>query len=164
MFNKTWQNIIDIESFSNWILCHDLLGTGDSGGTNMFMLRQNRDFSTKFIMPCLWDFGKSFFMKNQWSESHGSGCFVYGPLFEDDEFVAYYKENWAKKKRFLIDEIIKYINIFLTSNELKAYEECVDLNNKVWNMDLPLPSQCLNQYVGWFTNREVWLDKNINEL
>ena len=51
---------IDIESYARWLLCHDILGTVDPAGSNLFMYKPTLDpanpQSTKMKMGPIWDF------------------------------------------------------------------------------------------------------------
>lgn len=164
LYDGTWSDIIDVESFVNWIICHDVLGTGDSGGTNMYMLKYDQSKNTKVKMPVLWDFGKAFFMKDQWSESHGSGCFVYGPLFHDRAFITQYKDRWNSLHDAVIKKICNFLHTYKESEEIIAYETSVLLNNQIWNMSTRRPSLLVEEYMEWFKDREIWLMENIDKL
>lgn len=164
LYDGTWPDLIDVDSFINWILCHDILGTGDSGGTNMYMLKYDRTENSKIKMPVLWDFGKAFFMKNQWSESHGSGCFVYGPLFQDSAFISQYKNRWYSLHEELIKKMCDYLHAYKETDEIIAYESSVLLNNKIWSMTTVRPTLLVEDYVEWFKNREVWLMEAIDKI
>ena len=164
LYDGTWPEVIEAESFVNWILCHDILGTGDSGGTNMFLLKYDRSESTKIKMPVLWDFGKALFMKNQWSESHGSGCFVYGPLFQDSVFISLYKNRWSSLHEEVIKKMCDFLDGYKGSEEIIAYETSVLLNNMIWNTSTTRPTLLVDDYVEWFKNREIWLMESIDKI
>lgn len=52
--NGTYPLYIDVESCARWLLAHQLLGTLDAGGSNMFIIR--RDSLSRLQMGTLWDF------------------------------------------------------------------------------------------------------------
>ena len=51
---------IDVESYARWLLCHDILGTVDPAGSNLYMYKTTFDptnpTSTKMKMGPIWDF------------------------------------------------------------------------------------------------------------
>jgi hypothetical protein len=53
---------IDVESFARWLLAHDILGTWDSYGSNLFIARYDT-LDSKVRMPVLWDFDTIFRME-----------------------------------------------------------------------------------------------------
>lgn len=160
----TWISSLDVTSFVNWIMCHDILGTGDGGGTNMYILKEDRSDNSKVEMPCFWDFGKAFYMKNQWSESHGSGIFAFGPLLKDDIFKLLYKTKWNNIHATIINNLCTFLNDYKLSNEFGAIGLSIQLDNNRWNVDNNNPSVQLDNYSEWFKEREQWITKNIDNL
>ena len=60
---------IDVESFARWLLTHDILGTWDSYGSNLFIARYDT-LDSKVRMPVLWDFDTIFRMEGAWANIH----------------------------------------------------------------------------------------------
>ena len=48
ILKDNYQDYIDITSFAKWLLAHDILGTYDSGGSNIFLSKYNHSDTTKF--------------------------------------------------------------------------------------------------------------------
>ena len=162
--NGAWNDYIDVNSFVNWILCHDIMGSGDGGGTNMYILKENRSPKSKIEMPCLWDFGKAFFMKDQWSESHGSGFFAFGPLFREDSFKALYINKWVNNRVKVIEEICSFLDLYRESVEFINLETSIKLNDIRWKVDYTSLSILISNYKDWFKSRDIWISQNLNNL
>lgn len=96
-------NYIDYESFARWILAHDILGSSDAAGSNMFLykeeLDENNPTDSKLKMATLWDFDTSFkCADSEWSNQHILSIFYYPQLFKDQAFVEKYLELYNAYK------------------------------------------------------------------
>lgn len=101
---------IDYESFARWILAHDILGSSDAAGSNMFLykeeLDENNPTASKLKMSTLWDFDTSFkCADSEWSNQHILSIFYYPELFKDHAFVEKYLELYNAYK----DKVYGYV-------------------------------------------------------
>lgn len=90
---------IDLTSFARWLLAHDILGSTDYHGCNMFVSKKDyvpaSPTSTKLRMPVLWDFDSSFRAGDgNWSNQHLFDTYYFPKLLERPEFVAAYIAAW----------------------------------------------------------------------
>lgn len=90
---------IDLSSFARWLLAHDILGSTDYHGSNMFVSKKDyvpaSPTSTKLRMPTLWDFDSSFLAGDgNWSNQHLFDTYYFPKLLERPEFVAAYIAAW----------------------------------------------------------------------
>ena len=53
---------IDFDSHINWLLAHELLGTADGSGSNMFFYQYDMSPISKLKMGPLWDFDSTLSM------------------------------------------------------------------------------------------------------
>jgi len=66
-----YPNFIDCNSFATWVLAHDILGTYDGSGSNMYFSKFSRSQEDLIKMPVLWDFDSIFEMPlNSFSMIH----------------------------------------------------------------------------------------------
>ena len=133
---------IDYESFARWILAHDILGTTDAGGSNMYlykeMLNEEEPSDSKLKMATPWDFDTVFQAENnKWSNIHNDVVFFYPELFKDKKFVDVYKELFNKYRYIVYDKVSAYFS-HLQEECGEAFDESRLLHQKVY------PSQCLN--------------------
>lgn len=87
-------SMIDMGSFASWLLAYDILGTGDSGGTNCYLYKY--DFtsptakttnSSLLKMGPLWDFDAVLKNEGRWASIHNVDYSFYFPyLLDIDEF------------------------------------------------------------------------------
>lgn len=105
---------IDLRSFARWLLVQDITYNDDVAGSNMYLYKDDYDesvpMSTKLKMGPLWDFDAMFrgtSYKDQWGLFHSSPFFYYGQLFEDENFVEVYKEEWEAVKPILMECVEK---------------------------------------------------------
>lgn len=94
---------IDYTSFARWLLVHDILGTYDAGGSNMFLYKEDMDlddpFSSLLKMGPTWDYDSSFMVgEMEYAEIHRVKFFYYHKLFQKPAFVAEYIRQWDNVK------------------------------------------------------------------
>lgn len=91
--NGTYTQYIDVESFAAWVLAHDILGTWDVGGSNLYMTKYDDTPDSKFKMGPLWDFDSNTRMGgNSFSRYHTDVDFYFPMLFDNvnPTFTRYY--------------------------------------------------------------------------
>lgn len=136
----TAAGFIDYQSFARWILGHDILGTVDSGGSNMFIYKEGLDNtepgSSKLMMATLWDFDTSLKEgKTGWSTIHNSNEFYYPQLFKDPAFVSKYLEQYNANKDKVCGLMEEYLNK-LNADNGEAIRQSMELHSRLY------PSQC----------------------
>lgn len=132
---------IDCESFARWVLAHDILGSLDAAGSNMFLYKDSFEpaepSASKLKMSTLWDFDTCFRMENgQWSNQHTSSVFYYPELFQNGEFVTAYKKLYAEYKDVVYPYVEQTLNDIRTSDG-KAFEQSRQLHRTVYANQCP---------------------------
>lgn len=116
--NRDVEKYIDIDSFARWILAHDLLGTTDGLGSNMFVVKRNYfvndPFASKLEMGPLWDFDTCIYSdKDTFATIHSFPSFWFYKLFENKDFVKSYLDLYNSLKEdvvsFVDDSMQKYL-------------------------------------------------------
>ena len=160
-------NYIDIDSFSRWLLLHDILGTWDAGGSNMFLYKESMDpdnpFASKLKIGPAWDFSTAFLQANDWASIHGTSVLYYSTLMTKNDFKGIYKQNWYDLSDSLTDTMQKFTHDYLASHG-PALQESWDLDTERWNYvpeDVWQVSQSVNK---WFVSRTDWLNSAIYAL
>jgi len=160
--NATYTDYIDVRSFAGWCLVHDIMGTNDSGGANMFYTKYDTTAASKIVMPLAWDFDMSYRTTSAWSRSHvrqmdkllasANRKFV-------DEFVAL----WRAVGSTLVADATSYMTAFRQSPEGVGLNNSFLLDQMVYNRS----SSVYNHTAGcisWMTTRQAWLNTAINAL
>lgn len=146
---------IDYDSFARWILGHDILGTKDAAGSNMFLYKDDLDSnapeSSKLMMGTMWDFDTSFMVgANEWSTVHSHPVFYYEQLFKDPLFVKKYLEKYNNYKDKVYEYVEDYFNNLKNVNG-EAIKQSMALHKEIY------PSQCKNTL-------EKQIDESLNFL
>ena len=58
--NGTYEKYIDVMSFARWMLAHDIMGTWDSGGSNLYVMKYDNTENSLLQMANMWDFDTIF--------------------------------------------------------------------------------------------------------
>lgn len=169
ILNGTYSNYIDIKSFAKWILAHDILGSKDSGGTNLYVAKYDDTPNSLLEMPVLWDFDSNFRMEpGEFSKCHNNaGDFYFYNLFNNtnNSFTSKYKELWLQIKPTLLSTITQYILSITDSEYGRALESSRMLHYNRWGYT-PYENigELAQEAINWFNNHLDKLDVNINKL
>lgn len=161
-----YEQYIDVNSFASWILAHDILGTWDSGGSNLYLMRY--DNNSLLQMANMWDFDTIFWMnKDSFSRYHTESYDYYFPLLFNNvntTFLYAYINKWNKIKDIIPQQIIDFIKEFADSEEGKALQLSREYYTKRWNKELTTVSEDVEKVTDWFNNHLPWLDTTINNM
>ena len=163
----TYQNHIDISSFASWILAHDILGTADGSGSNIFLTKYDNTKNSKVMMGNLWDFDSIFQKTKEWSSSHSMFYFKY--LFSGNTnkaFVKAYRNRWDDVSPTIFNQINMYLDEFAQSEEVAALDISIEWDNQLWNWELKNSSvqKLVNLYKSYFNKRKSWLTYAISQF
>ncbi len=169
ILNGTYSNYIDIKSFAKWILAHDILGSKDSGGTNLYVAKYDDTQNSLLEMPVLWDFDSNFRMEpGEFSKCHNNaGDFYFYNLFNNtnNSFTSKYKELWLQIKPTLLSTITQYILSITDSEYGRALESSRMLHYNRWGYTpYETIGELAQEAINWFNNHLDKLDVNINKL
>lgn len=169
ILNETYSNYIDIKSFAKWILAHDILGSKDSGGTNLYVAKYDDTPNSLLEMPVLWDFDSNFRMEpGEFSKCHNNaGDFYFYNLFNNtnNSFTSKYKELWLQIKPTLLSTITQYILSITDSEYGRALESSRMLHYNRWGYTpYETIGELAQEAINWFNNHLDKLDVNINKL
>ena len=108
-------DLFDYTSFAKWILAHDLLGSSDPAGTNMYYVMEATDSEGNALQPLqagpLWDFGAIFKVKDSdWSAQHISKITYYPQLFKREKFVSEYIRIFNELKPTFVSDITERLD------------------------------------------------------
>ena len=164
--NGTYEQYIDVLSFARWILAHDILGTWDSGGSNLYVMKYDNSENSLLQMANLWDFDTCFSMnKNEFSRYHDATYdFYYHYLFNSSNkiFSDTYKQLWNEQKTSVLNELISFINNYALSNEATALQLSREYHAEKWNTDINNIYQEAEYYQEWLTDHFNLIDPLIN--
>ena len=152
---------IDVESFARWLLTHDILGTWDSYGSNLFVSRYD-SLDSKARMPVLWDFDAIFMMEGTWSNVHRERFFFQHLLSSRDRvFASTYLALWEELKSSVFDGMLSFIDKYEISEEAEAVDASMNLDAERWHNEYTSLRDHLATARTWFESREAWMDEHI---
>ncbi len=163
-----FEEFLDVESAAKWILCHDILGTYDSGGSNLYIAKYNNKPGSKLTVPVLWDFDSSFDERRQsaFSRMHSSSHGYFKHLFASNNhvFVATYKKLWQKYREKVTEAFDAFPQEVISSTQFGRVQASLDYAAKVnKRKSLKLTTEYSTYYL-WIDKHLEWLDNEIGRL
>ena len=70
LWSGAYPSLIDVESMAIWLMAHDILGTNDAGGSNIFLTKYDNTPRSKLMMGPLWDFDTIMMTEGRWATVH----------------------------------------------------------------------------------------------
>lgn len=174
--NDAYDDYIDVESFARWQLIHDILGTWDKAGSNVFMSKYDNSSPdnpyedgtwSKIAMSTPWDFDTCLRsdMEDSWANNHGTNVNYSDWLFtsSNNSFFNSYQSLWNSISSDLWTSVLDQMN------ELKntlgdAINIARKLDAKKWNYKHYTIEQNISEAEAWFSKRTEWLNNKINSL
>ena len=156
-----YPSCIDVESWARWLLAHEILGTEDCYGSNIFVAC-NDSLGSKARMPVLWDFDSIFQMEDDWSNVHNHRFFFNRLLSSaNGAFRQAYRTLWEEIRRSVFDGILSYIDGYAISEEAGAVDAAMRLDADRWHSEYTSFHDHLDKARAWFNTREAWLEEHI---
>lgn len=164
--DDTYDSYLDVESFVNWILFHDMLGTGDGGGINKYMYKYDNSSNTLIKMGPLWDFDGILQLTDSWPYVHGNDVnnFYYRRLFKSSSFVETYCERWGIISKTFYTKLSQIIDEFITSEEGISLMLSRSLEHELCGIEYQSLSENALTAKTFFEVRRQWLSEEIEEM
>ena len=157
--NGTYPDWIDVRSFAGWCLVHDMMGTKDAGGTNMYYTKYDTTATSKIVMPLAWDFDMAYRISTAFSASHVehfSGLFNSSNRALTGEYAAL----WREIRGSFIADSKAYLQAFYNSSQGIGVALSADLDKQVYGRTLSVYSR-ISSFNKWMASRFAWLDNAI---
>lgn len=171
--DDTYEGVIDLESFVNWILGHDILGSGDPCGANIFVTKFDSTDESKIRMGNLWDFDRVMEMNDDWSREHLRGIFCYkyliGTDFETDIFINtkfqnLYIERFDEINGMLFDNVVSFLDEFSNSETYKGVSLSMQYDNTRWGTNHVSAKDNIKKMIDWVNRRKIWMRERIDNM
>ena len=162
----TYVDLIETDTFARWLLVHDLLGTLDSYGSNVYITKNDNTDGSKIRMSTPWDFDSIYLMENAWANIHNDSYFFYmKPLLtsENTEFLRSYKAQWADVKGSVQHELSAELSA-LQARQGDAINASRRLDAARWGGTYTSVEANITTAENWFAARIPWLEKNIGAI
>lgn len=156
--DKSALDYIDINSYVNWVMIHDILLTFDSGGSNPYILKNSVD--SKFVMGPTWDFdsilGANDSNISRFSKIRDSKVFHYYYLFDYEEFEFAYKVKYS----IIQNQILKVVNN-LINDVPNEYSSLLTIENSCYCVSRRSVEQIKTDVNSFLTSHIDWMSQNI---
>lgn len=165
IYAADYDEVIDVRSFAAWLLTHDILGSADSGGSNMFLTWYDNE--AKIMMGNIWDFDNIFSDEEDWSLLHGWGGFYFKSLMNSRNraFALAYKDCWYDVRDRLRGEMDAYLDSLLTDSVRMPLDASRQMDFARWNVVVRhTVAYDVEKAKEWFAQHIVWLDDAIDAI
>ncbi len=163
-----YEQYIDVGSFAAWLLSHDMMGTWDSGGANIFVMKYDNTPSSLLQMANMWDFDSIFWLdKGTLARVHTSAIdFYFYQLLNSSNkaFARAYKQKWESVKNTVPQQIMAFVKDFANSEEGRALQTSREYYTQRWNKALASVDEDVAEMEDWFDGHLPLLDRIIQNI
>ena len=157
----------DLNSFALWLLCHDILGTIDPAGSNMYVkcesISSAGDRSSLLRAGPIWDFDGCMhpgYVDNDWSYIHGRhrGIFWIEQMMKQPAFWKAYCLGWQRIRSQVYNTVMDSLSR-MVAREGESIDSAFSLlgsSNTCQSM--------LADVRSWLEMRLEWMDVAVSEL
>ena len=156
-----YKNYIDEETFAKWLLGHDIIGTSDAGGANIYLTKKDGTADSRLRMSLMWDFDSA--CDNLCIESFAiireMDFFYFPQLLQRESFVQTYRSLFENVKASVVDGVTAKISQF----DIDSYKALVEIDKGLWSdLDIEGFDEQKTRILSWFEEHMGWLDEQIN--
>lgn len=162
--DSSYHRYIDVPSFARWLIAHDILGTRDSGGANMYLKKYDASDTTLLQMPCLWDFDSNYALEpGTFSRLHTSSNAYFSKLLSSHNrtFARAYVSLWNEFKDSLLNSITAFVSHYPATAEGVSLHASRLLNNRRWSVNGNTVQADKQLVLQWFQKHIPLLDAQI---
>lgn len=154
---------IDVDSWAQWLLAQDIMGTNDAHGTNLFITLHDSEPNTKLNVGPLWDFDTFMLCQDTWSPIHR--IFQWHNLLynRDKSFAKSFCNAWRQYKNMIINGVTSYVLALRNSDFITNLQASRDYDSPKFikpNYDAKLQTDSI---IDWISSRAQWIDEHIND-
>lgn len=160
----SYDRYFDTASLARWLLVHDILGTRDSGGANMYFKKQDDSDTTLLEMPCVWDFDSSYDMApGSFSRLHTSSNAYFSVLLKSTNrtFARTYVALWNELKDSLAGSLAAFVSHYPDTDEGTALDASRKLYNRRWGTTYTTVRNNALSTLDWLQSHIDPLDRQI---
>ena len=151
---------IDLQSFAKWLLVHDIVGTYDSGGSNIYLTKYDSTDGSVLKMTLVWDFD-SICWDGDLSNAEclarirSSSIFYMPQLLQNEQFLEAYAAEYAAIRDLLLGTLADEMAL-LDNETYRALRVAEDLR---WGTHYVSTAPTAEQYLAWFAAHLDWMDE-----
>lgn len=160
-----YSEVIDVPSVARWIFLHDICGTYDPSGSNIFVARKDREPSSLMRMPVAWDMDSSMAKDiSNWSRTHSEVGLFLSHLFTNQncpDFCTAYINDWKRVlEAGVMEQMTQSCLDFPTTAQGQGLIRSYPLHAERWKFDPSIfdVEAASQAFAEWFTARKQTLN------
>ena len=160
----TYPLYINVESCARWLLAHQLLGTLDAAGSNIFFIK--RDDQSPLQMATLWDFDSLFGIQGRFTSIMMVHYFGQMLKTSPNKLLAREMQRlWQEEKEHIMDEAASFCNSLSDEELAKAIDNSTRADKKRWPACIMDDMEtATNKLREWFPTRAEEIDSLLHTL
>ena len=162
--NGTYPLYIDVESCARWLLAHQILGTLDSAGSNVYFLRRNNQ--SRLQMGPLWDFDSILQVSGSFTSITKAHYFK--AMLRNSPNKTLAREMiriWEQEKESFLAEISKFYESLAGTELAQAIDKSTKADLKRWpGKTLDDMDTTIDKLRNWFPTRAEEIDSLLTTL
>ena len=158
-------SMVDIPSYARFLWLHDVLGTSDVGGSNMFFCKHDTTANSKVQMICGWDFDSCFSLSllTKWSRLHSFWWYEEFFNLPQIPFVRTYIDMYDTLVNSSIDIVVAQIDSLRDSPYIQQLDSAQKLDNMRWDTKLSANSR-MRYIADYLRVKKTHIAKLMDEL
>lgn len=154
---------ISLHSFARWLMVHDIIGSQDFAGSNLYFSKKDASSESPISMICAWDFDGAFSVADNWSSVHNKWWFE--PCFNlpQKDFINDYLNIYDTQVDNIFNSVIDSLNTLKNSAFANTMEQALALESARWHQTTQFPQQ-IDNIISYLTARKKWMPKAMEEL
>ncbi|MBR1708259.1 MAG: CotH kinase family protein [Clostridia bacterium] len=167
---SVWE-MLDIDSFVNWIIVQDILRQGDVTGSNMYYsikhLRQAVGTDNKITIGPMWDFDAVLGASRTWmpdvpgwSRPHLDTSRYYAQLFDTAVFRQAYKTRWQSVTSSICESLTSDL-LSLLEQHGEAIEKSRKMNDLRWGTWSQPVQDEVDYDIAFLRQQKEWIDEAV---
>lgn len=166
IWNGQLDTLVDLDNMARWLMAHDILGTWDAIGSNIYLVKYDDSPDSKIQMGPLWDFGSIMRMTGEWANVHTGEEFYFHYLLDmaasvNIPFIEAYQTAWDERGKYVPDEMVAFLTAFLASDVAVSLQKSNHWDMARWQLLKPSVKEMVQQAITWFKERKEWMSETL---
>lgn len=157
---------IDVQSWADWLLIHDILGTKDAYGSNVYYTKYDYDpdnpTSSKLTMGPVWDFDSVFRRVDMWAYIRTiNEDSEFPKLLLQEDFQKAYRKRWEQVYPTLCQDVVSLVTAW-TDEMGQGLEDSLELSSVRWETERRNIENEIDAIEDWYASRVLWMNSQLN--
>lgn len=164
--NGTYGDYIDLQTWASWMIAHDILGTWDCAGSNMYLIKYDDTPGQRLQLATMWDFDSILNTPGDWSRFHTNPYFYFPYLFNNQNlsFNEAYTTRYHELAPTIFNDLTAFLDTFEHSSTAQALTASYPYEYARWKYDDGSLQDKLAELREWLVQREAWLNQAVTTI